>query len=180
MIGFRFSEYTPNEESKSVFDTLLDLFLEIMVHTSGNVDETFDWMEQIDQEHQITTDDYTLDDFRKDLEDKGYLNNNPGKGTSELSGKGERKIRQKALDNIFGKLKRDSGGNHQTSYIGRGDEQTTDKRKYEFGDQLSQIDFTQSIQNAQLRGGIDNFNLQEQDLEVMQSCLLYTSPSPRD
>jgi len=169
MIGFRFSEYTPNEESKSIFDTLLDLFLEIMVHTSGNVDETFDWMEQIDQEHQITTDDYTLDDFRKDLEDKGYLNNNPGKGTSELSGKGERKIRQKALDNIFGKLKRDSGGNHQTSHIGRGDEQTTDKRKYEFGDQLSQIDFTQSIQNAQLRGGIDNFNLQEEDLEVMQS-----------
>ena len=91
MIGFRFSEYTPNENSKSLFDTLLDLFLEIMVHTSGNVEETFDWLEQIDEEHQITNENYTLDDFRKELEDKGYLNNNPGKGTSELSGKGEKK-----------------------------------------------------------------------------------------
>ena len=72
MIGFRFSEFK-EDTTQSPFDRLLKLFLELMTYTSGDVEETFDWMKQLDAAHNITDDDYTLDDFRKDLERKSLL-----------------------------------------------------------------------------------------------------------
>ena len=49
---------------------------------------------------------------------------------------------------------------------GQGDEQTSEKRQYLFGDLMEQIDMTDSIRNAQIAHGIDEFNLTENDLEV--------------
>lgn len=164
----RFSKFIPPEDNRSNFERLLDIFLELSVHTGGDIEETFDWMEQIDQEHGITNSDYTLEDFRKELEEKMYVESNP-EGGSALSGKTEKIIRKRALDQIFGKMKRDSGGNHRSTHTGQGEELTSDRRPYTFGDSLSQIDFTTSMQNAQIRQGIDNFNLTERDLEVVEN-----------
>ena len=165
----RFSKFIPEDDNRSDFERLLDIFLELSVYTGGDIDETFDWMRQLDQEHGITNDDYTLDDFRKELEEKMYVEPTPGGGTA-LSGKTEKIIRKRSLEQIFGKLKRDGGGNHRTNHTGRGEEQTADRRPYTFGDSLNQIDFTASLQNAQMRDGIDNFNLTERDLEVMETA----------
>ena len=80
--------------------------------------------------------------------------------------KSERTIRKQALEEIFGKLKRSMKGNHRTFIPGQGDEQTSEKRQYLFGDLMEQIDMTDSIRNAQIAHGIDEFNLTESDLEV--------------
>lgn len=168
MLGHRFTKFNPKEDERSLFQQLLDLFMEILVHTSGDVEEAFDWLKQIDDEHGLTNEDYTLEDFRKELESKQFIQQ-PGKGKARLSAKGEQIIRKRALDQIFGKLKRGEDGNHGSKFVGTGDEATSDRRPYRFGDQISQIDFTASFRNGQVRGGIDNFSLQESDLEVVEN-----------
>ena len=70
---------------------------------------------------------------------------------------------------MFGKLKKGQHGNHKTSGIGKGDETTSSKRRYQFGDTIDQIAFTDSFKNAQINHGIDTFRMTENDLEVYES-----------
>ncbi len=86
----------------------------------------------------------------------------------QLSDKSEQLIRKKALEQIFGKLKRGNRGNHKTSFIGNGTEETADRRPFQFGDTLDQIAFTESFKNAQINHGINEFMMTERDLEVTE------------
>ena len=71
-------------------------------------------------------------------------------GSFKITGKSEQTIRKKSLEEIFGKLKKTQQGNHQTFKPGQGDEQNSDTRPFQFGDMLEQVDFTESIRNAQI------------------------------
>ena len=66
MLGFRFSEYTP-DPNQTTFDKLFDIFKELITHTSGDVDEALDWLQQLDDQYNLTDEDYTMDDFIEDL-----------------------------------------------------------------------------------------------------------------
>jgi len=166
MLGFRFSQYSPPQDLRTPFERLLDLFLELIVHAAGDVEETFRWMEIIDKEHNITTDDYTLEDFRRDLEKMGYLQGSGSGGG--LSAKTEKVIRKRSLEQIFGNLKRGGAGQHSAKATGSSDELTSDRRPFQYGDGANQIDFTASLKNSQRRTGLENFNLEEQDLEIIE------------
>jgi uncharacterized protein with von Willebrand factor type A (vWA) domain len=168
MLGHRFSQFIPKADERSPFERLLELFLELMVYTSGDVDETFRWMKEIDDEHGITTPEYTLKDFRKELEERSFIEQGRGGSGGKLSAKTEKLIRKRSLDQIFGKMKRGGAGKHRTPHVGRGDEQTSDRRPFRFGDSLQQIDFTASLRNSQIRSGSDDLDLREEDLEVME------------
>jgi Ca-activated chloride channel homolog len=73
------------------------------------------------------------------------------------------------LEEIFGKLKKSKQGNHQTFKQGRGDEMNSDTRPFQFGDMLEQIDFTESIRNAQINHGVEQFSMQEDDLQIREA-----------
>ena len=73
MIGWRFSNF--NKKSSDPFKRLLDLFKELLTHTSGNVSEALSWLTELDKEYELTTDDYGMADFIQDLIDKGYIQN---------------------------------------------------------------------------------------------------------
>ncbi|MDG1159600.1 MAG: hypothetical protein P8N19_08915 [Flavobacteriales bacterium] len=172
MKGYLFSEYKPKRDKRTDFERLLDVFLEILTHTSGDVEEAIDWLRQIDREHQLTNDNYSIDDFINELKEKGFLKDGSenGKGIPILSSKGEQAIRQRALDQVFGKMKRGGLGQHQTNKLGQGDEQTEDRRPFQFGDKLEQIDFSESFRNAQINHGIGgDFRMDEGDLEVRET-----------
>src|ERR1039457_4881168 len=83
--------------------------------------------------------------------------------------KSEQAIRKQSLEEIFGKLKKGFNGNHRTYHSGLGDEPTSDRREYYFGDLMEQIDMTDSIKNSQINHGIDEFQLTENDLEIIES-----------
>ena len=51
MLGFHFSQYVAPTDNRTPFERLFDLFLELLVHTSGDVEEALDWMGEIDREH---------------------------------------------------------------------------------------------------------------------------------
>lgn len=168
MIGFRFDEFQKVEEGKSPFERLLKLFLELMTYTSGDFEESFRWLKELDDEYNLTNAEYTLEDFRRDLEEKRYVETQTDQ-TIRLSEKSEQLIRKKALEQIFGKLKRGDRGNHRTSMTGKGDESASTKRPYQFGDTIDRIAFTDSFRNAQINHGIDAFRMTEKDLEVHES-----------
>lgn len=176
--GFRFSTYeAPNI---TPFEKLFEIFQELITHTSGDVDEALDWLRELDKEYELTTPDYTIDDFIEDLKAKGFIQQESpndidgaggdGAGTSlAITAKLERMIRQRALDQIFGKIKRSGSGNHKTGKSGLGDEYTGEVRPYKFGDGLDRISMTESLKNAQINHGFDNFRLSEEDLVVEDS-----------
>ncbi|WP_298524007.1 hypothetical protein [uncultured Christiangramia sp.] len=168
--GFVFNKF--EEPEKSVFDRLFDIFKEIITHTSGDLDEALDWLRQLDDEYQLTTDDYSIDDFVEELKQKGYIKEEiepDGNGGMSITAKTERAIRQQALEQIFGRLKKGGAGNHRTNKTGRGDEHTGDFRQYQFGDSLSRISVTESLRNAQINNGIGEFSMSEEDLVVEET-----------
>ena len=168
--GFVFEPFEP--EDQSPFDKLFEIFKELITFTSGDFDETINWMKELDKEYNLTNDDYTIDDFVEDLKKKGYIKQKiDPKGTTEttLSAKTEQALRKKALDQIFGKIKKTGKGNHKTKKQGLGDEPSGELRNYTFGDALDKISITESIKNAQLNNGIDHFQLFEKDLVVEES-----------
>jgi len=170
MLGFRFSQYTG--KGKTTFEKLFDIFKELLLHTSGDVDEALDWLEELDKEYNLTTDDYTLEDFLEDLKKKGYLReeiDSPEGGGLAMTAKTERIIRKDALEQIFGKLKKSASGNHTTKYSGQGDEPTSDMRQYNFGDSVEQIAMNESIKNAFINQGIEQFGMTENDLVVNET-----------
>lgn len=169
MIGYHFTKFDPNSQGKTTFEQLLDIFLQLITYTSGDVSEALNWLTQLDKEYGLTDDEYGLGDFIDELKEKGYLEENRQDGSITITSKSEQGIRKRSLEEIFGKLKKSRSGNHQTFKPGQGDEQNPDTRPYQFGDTVEQIDFTNSIRNAQINHGLEQFRLQEDDLEIRET-----------
>ncbi len=169
MKGFHFSGYDPNEEGKSKFEQLLDLFMQLLTYTSGDVGEALQWLNQLDRQYELTNEEYGMGDFIEDLKDKGYITDDEGKSEIKITPKTEQGIRKRSLEEIFGKLKKTKSGDHQTFKPGLGDEISPDSRPFQFGDMLEQIDFTESIRNAQINHGLDSFTMQEDDLQIRET-----------
>ena len=170
MLGYRFSKYTPSPEGQSTdFEKLLKIFMQLVLITSGNVAEALQWLTEVDKQYKLTTENYGIGDFIEDLKRNGFISENSPNGEFKLNAKGEQNLRQSALEEIFGKLKKTKGGEHKTHHNGRGDEPTTDRRDYEFGDTVEQISMTDSLKNAQVNHGVEDFYMTEEDLEVIEN-----------
>jgi len=170
MIGNRFTEYIPEKTAgQNAFDNLLNIFLQLMVITSGDVSEALAWLTNLDKRYKMTNEEYGIGDFIDELKTKGYLTEDNESGKIVLTAKSEQSIRKNALEEIFGKLKKSGKGEHQTGYSGQGDEISSDRRQYEFGDNLESISVTDSIRNAHINHGFSDFMLTEDDLEIVES-----------
>ena len=168
MIGWKFSDFKPGEAG-SIFDKLLKLFQELLIYTSGDVREALSWLTELDKEYKLTTPDYGMADFIQDLIDKGYIQQDEQIPGFIPAAKMELALRQKAFNDLFGEIKKTRRGNHDTKQTGRGDERTSELKPYEFGDSLDQLAISESLRNAQINHGIDDFKLTTDDLEVNET-----------
>jgi len=171
MHSLLFSKYDPQENGKTPFEKLLDLFMQLLTYTNGDVSEALSWLTELDKEYKLTDGEYGMGDFIEDLQQKGYIDEDPGNGSIRITAKSEQTIRRRSLEEIFGKLKKSSLGNHSTFIPGSGDEQNPDTRPYRFGDTIEQIDFTASIRNAQINHGLESFSMGQEDLEIRETDL---------
>jgi uncharacterized protein with von Willebrand factor type A (vWA) domain len=165
--GYVFSPYEAPEQTP--FDKLFEVFSELITHTSGDVDEALEWLDVLDKEYSLTTDEYTMEDFIEDLKKKGYLREEiqpEGNGQLSITAKTERVLRKNAMDQIFGKIRKSGSGSHKSKKSGQGDELTGEFRDFQFGDSIENISITESLKNAQINNGIGDFRLTEQDLVV--------------
>lgn len=168
MKGIRFSKFVKGLNDKSPFEKLFEIFKELLVYTSGDVDEALSWLTELDKEYKLTDANYGIADFIEDLKKKGFLAEKEP-GLFQITAKTEQTIRKSSLDQIFGKIKKSSRGNHKTTYSGSGDEISADMRDYRFGDSLEQIAMAESMRNAQINHGIENFQMNENDLVVREN-----------
>ena len=176
--GFTFSKHIPKDVSD--FDRVFGVFKELLTHTSGDIEEAFEWLNTLDNEYNIFNENYTLENFEDDLKKRGYIKedidpdadksgNGTGKGKNILTAKLESALRDYALNQIFGKLKKSGLGNHNTKKTGVGDERDGDNRSFQFGDDLSRVNMTESLKNAQINNGISDLRLTENDLIVEET-----------
>lgn len=169
MIGHHFFSFNPDNTGKTKFEQLLDIFMQLLTYTSGDASESLSWMNELDKQYHFTDKDYGMGDFIEDLKQNGYLKEDPANGDFSITGKSEQTIRKKSLEEIFGKLKKAGKGSHQTFKPGQGDEVNSDTRPFQFGDMLEQIDFTESIRNAQINRGVEAFSMHEDDLQIREA-----------
>jgi Ca-activated chloride channel family protein len=170
MKGFQFSRFIPKlKNQKADFESLLNLFLQLINITAGNVGEAMAWLTNLDKQYGLTGPGYGIGDFYEDLKKKGYVEEKPGEGQAILTPKSERSLRKKSLEDVFGKLKKSGPGNHINPKTGKGDETTSETRAFQFGDSPENVAFSESIRNAQVNHGVEEFLLTENDLEIRET-----------
>ena len=108
-----------------------------------------------------------LKELMKMLEEAGYIQKRGNRW--ELTARGIRKIGQKALQDIFNKLKRDGFGRHVSPFRGVGGERTDESKVYQFGDPFL-LDLEKTLMNALHRRGTGTpVGLQKEDFEVYRT-----------
>lgn len=109
-----------------------------------------------------------LDALMKALEDAGYIRPTDD-DRWELTPRGSRMIGQKALGEIYERLKRQSLGNHAIPEEGRFGERIEDTKPYEFGDPFH-LHMPRTIRNALDREGPSTpVRLEPGDFEIYRS-----------
>ena len=91
-----------------------------------------------------------LQEIAKRLKDAGYLEGEDD--DLKLTARAIRKIADKALRDIFARLKRDRFGGHQIDHRGAGGDQTDESKRYEFGDPFL-LDLKETVMRALGRRG---------------------------
>lgn len=168
MKGLRFTKHIPASNENASFDQFKKIFFQLLHYTAGDANEALDWMNELDNRYGFSNAGYGMGDFMDDLKKDGYISDKTPDGSFDLTAKSEQTIRKSSLDEIFGKLKKSSSGQHKTSFNGQGDDFTSESKAYEFGDPLDTLNITQSIHNAHVNHGIDSFHLTPDDLEVQE------------
>lgn len=169
MLGYRFDRFVPPQQNTASFNSLLDIFLQLLTIASGDVAQALSWLNELDRQYSLTDDSYGMGNFIDDLKKNGYLSQDDPTQKPRPTAKTERAIRQKSLDDVFGKLRKAKSGNHRSPVTGLGDERTSESRPYEFGDTTDHIDVTESLRNAQIHHGLGDFTITEDDLQVRQT-----------
>jgi uncharacterized protein with von Willebrand factor type A (vWA) domain len=165
---FRYSRWTPNSlTDEQRLQSLLSLFSYLVVKTSGDVNEALEWLRELARQYGIFDDDLTMEDLIEKLKAMGIIEE--AKDMFVLTAKGVQRIRQDALREIFTSLKKAPNGSHETPFTGKGVDRLSETKKWTFGDQPTDLDLTATLTNAFRRDGIEDFSLQEEDLEVYES-----------
>jgi uncharacterized protein with von Willebrand factor type A (vWA) domain len=108
-----------------------------------------------------------LKELMKVLEEAGYIQKKGNRW--ELTARGIRKIGQKALQDIFNKMKRDGFGRHVSPFRGVGGERTDESKPYQFGDPFM-LDLERTLMNAVHRRGTGTpVKLDKEDFEVYRT-----------
>ena len=165
---FRYSRWTPESSTdEQRLQQLISLFSYLAVQTSGDVQEALEWLRQLAEEYGLFDEDLTMGELIDKLREMGIIED--VKTGMQLTTKGVQRIRQDALREIFTSLKKAPGGAHETPYTGQGIDRLSETKKFTFGDHPANIDLTSTLSNAFRRDGIDDFMLQEEDLEVFET-----------
>ena len=165
---FRYSQWREDSPTDGRrMEQLISLFNYLVVQTSGDVNEAMEWLKQLAEEYGLFDENMSIDDLMDRLRELGLIEQTPA--GIQLTDAGIKRIRQDALREVFTSLKKTGQGTHETPYTGAGVERVSETKKFNFGDQPANIDLTATLSNAFRRGGIEDFTLEEEDLEVYET-----------
>ena len=148
------------------FQNLMQIFNYLILQTAGDVEKAFRLMQYL-QRQGILDQDFDLGEFKRRLEDEEIVRRE--KGRFKLTHKGEQKIRTESLKLIFNNLKKGPLGEHAVPREGMGSkEYLPERRSFQFGDEIGDIDFRESFYNTLKRAGPEKLSLAEDDLRVQE------------
>ena len=156
----------PRPEDIQFIKQLMEIYRNLLLQTGGDAEEALRWMEQFGEQYGFFNDQFGIADFKKLLERTGKAEKTPQ--GFQITPKGEKRIRQDSLNEIFTSLQAGGAGDHRTPVAGKGGERLSETRPYQFGDNLSDLDPLASMSNAVKNHGIDEFKIAEDDLEVFE------------
>ena len=156
----------PSPEDLEFIKQLMDIYRNLLLQSAGDVEEALRWMEHFGEQYGFFNERFGIADFKKLLEQSGEAERTP-KGF-KVTPKGEKRIRQDSLNEIFSTLEAGAAGDHRTPVAGQGGERLSETRPYQFGDNLSDLDPLTSMSKAVRNHGIDEIRITEDDLEVYE------------
>jgi len=156
----------PRPQDIEFIKQLMDIYRNLLLQTGGDADEALRWMEYLGEQYGFFDENFGVADFKKLLEQTGEVERTPQ--GFKVTPKGERRIRQDSLNEIFATLEAGGSGDHRTPVAGKGGERLSETRAYQFGDNITDLDPLKSMSNAVRRHGIDSFKITEDDLEVFE------------
>ena len=156
----------PRPEDVQFIKQLMEIYRNLLLQTGGDAEEALRWMEQFGGQYGFFNDQFGIADFKKLLEKTGEAERTPQ--GFQITPKGEKRIRQDSLNEIFTSLQAGGAGDHRTPVAGKGGERLSETRPYQFGDNLSDLDPLASMSNAVKNHGIDELTIAEDDLEVYE------------
>ena len=156
----------PRPEDLQFLKQLMEIYRNLLLQTGGDADEALRWMEHFGEQYGFFNDKFGIADFKKMLEHSGEVERTP-KGF-KVTPKGEKRIRQDSLNEIFTTLQAGAVGDHRTPVAGKGGERLSETRPYQFGDNLSDLDPLASMSKAVRNHGVDEIRITEDDLEVYE------------
>ncbi|GAB5408065.1 MAG: VWA domain-containing protein [Balneolaceae bacterium] len=174
-MNFKYFEWNKNLNAKKgaqPFETLWDLFQQLLTIASGDVSQAMRWLTELDKEYGITEqfeDGYSMGDFIDELKERGYIDDEKQNGQLTITKKTERSLRKKSLEEVFKNLEKGGLGSHKTQHTGRGSERQPETRRWSKNDDIGQIDSVNTMLNMLHHSSLDNFELQEDDLEVYET-----------
>ena len=157
----------PRPQDLQFIKQLMEIYRNLLLQAGGDADEALKWMEHFGEQYGFFGDKFSIDDFKKLLEESGEVRRTPQ--GFEVTPRGERRIRQDSLNEIFSALQAGGSGDHRTPSAGRGGERLSETRTYQFGDNLGDLDPLGTISNAVKRGGVDDLSVIEDDLAVFET-----------
>src|SRR5499433_2483383 len=157
----------PRPEDLQFIKQLMEIYRNLLLQTGGDVDEALRWMEQFGEQYGFFNDKFGIADFKKMLEESGEAERTPQ--GFKVTPKGEKRIRQDSLNEIFSTLQAGAAGDHRTPQAGKGGERLSETRRYQFGDDIANLDPLLSVNNAIKSRGLDDLTLTEDDLEVFEN-----------
>jgi uncharacterized protein with von Willebrand factor type A (vWA) domain len=157
----------PRPQDLAFQKQLMEIFRNLLLQTGGDVDEALRWMEYFGEQYGFLNEKFGIADFKKMLEKSGEVERTPQ--GFQVTPKGERRIRQDSLNEIFSALQAGGSGDHRTPVAGKGGERLSETRPYQFGDNLSDLDPLGSLSNAVRNHGLDELTIAEEDLEVFET-----------
>lgn len=164
--GVLFRSMLLTSKEDKLFDQLFELFKELLMMTGGSVEESVQWLNELDRQYHFSRPDYGVADFMRELEERGFINRS-GAGLSLVpSSKMDADIRRSAFEDLFGKILRSGSGRHSSKKEGQGFDLSESARPYEFGDRYTDIQSSDTIRNALIRQGIDDLSVSEPDLVI--------------
>ena len=161
---YYYTQWFKELEQSINFDQLFDLFRKLLLQSNGDVNEALNWMKTLNNRYNFTD---ALDEFIERLKEERIISERDE--VFGLTPKGNQTIRKTAFNEIFSNLEKRGLGQHNVPHTGKGIENLPETRPFALGDSVDKIETTRSISNAIRRGGIDNFTLKEDDLEVFET-----------
>ena len=101
---YRYTKFDPRDLAQQNFRQLLKLWNQLLLQSGGDAEQALRYLDQLWEQHGLEEAGISLEEFKEYLEDRGFIRRDE-EDRIEVTGKGEKGIRQDALEEIFHNLR---------------------------------------------------------------------------